>query len=59
VSGSKKSEPLLVDDATTDAFIPIVKAMKEGSGVAFMSVFMGEVDEQCECIRDHASEKSD
>jgi hypothetical protein len=24
-----------------------------------MSVFMGEVDEQCECIRDHASEKSD
>ena len=43
---AKKSEPLPVDAAATDAFIQMVKAMKEGGGVTFTYDLMGEGDEQ-------------
>jgi hypothetical protein len=42
----KKHENLPVDAAATDAFIQMVKFMKEGGGVAFTYDLMGEVDEQ-------------
>jgi hypothetical protein len=43
---AKKSEPLPVDDAATDDFLRMVKAMKEGGGVMFTFDLMGEGDGQ-------------